>query len=82
MNKPNKPRQFDPRRYLTAPCEYKIGTEERILVQSFRASCLRPVTVEGDNLEADENFTGTKVRTISEGCRTGRIVHSGNELSE
>lgn len=65
--------KFDPKKYLTAACEYPVGSEERIRVQQLRAVHIKPLFVEGDSTEAVPEFQGFKVKPYS-GPRTGRIL--------
>lgn len=74
------PKKFDPKVYLDSPCEFMIGSEERILVMQCRLEFMRPLTHPGDSILAVPAFKERKeVEYMNP--RTGRIV-PGRTTSE
>lgn len=67
--------------YLSRPCPFRIGSEERILVQQLRVLYIRSVNYPGDCLEMVPGYEGA-VKLVDYVPRAGTIHGSRRELSE
>ncbi len=77
MDKP----KFNPKKYIDAPCEHPIGSEERMKVMETRREYMRPLWHDGDSKLAVPEFKLRKTEPPGT-PRTGRIVPGRSERED